>query len=165
MVVHAGGHLLLAVDACCQASDSSAARSRFNSGAGVMNEEEPQSRQTRSLGNTKTPSSSEFLRPEKRMFTSAGNSVWLLEAQNEQAKSDPSRGLQVRRQDCKKKHKCTSKRGGRCALGFERSTERSMLNRNRSVGASHRIPLKENACCCYLIDAAGWLTLRFVKGA
>jgi hypothetical protein len=91
MVVHAGCHLLPVVDASCQARGSFAARSRSSSGKGVMNEEEPQSRQTRSLGNTKTPSSSEFLRPEKPMFTSAGNSVWLLEAQNEQANSDPFR--------------------------------------------------------------------------
>jgi hypothetical protein len=65
-----------------QASDSSAARSRANSGAGVMNEEDPQLQQTISLGNTKTPTVFAFLRPEKRMFTSAGNSIWLLEAQD-----------------------------------------------------------------------------------
>jgi hypothetical protein len=56
--------------------------SRANSGAGVMNEEEPQSRQTRSFGNTKTPGLSAFLRPGKWMFTWAGSSSWLLEAQD-----------------------------------------------------------------------------------
>lgn len=56
-----------------------------------MKEEDPQSRQTISLGNIKTPSSFALLRSEKQMFTSAENSVWLLEAQNEQANSVPSR--------------------------------------------------------------------------
>ena len=47
-----------------------------------MNEEDPQSKQTRSLGNTKTPGLAAFLRPGKWMCTSAPNSVWLLEWQN-----------------------------------------------------------------------------------
>jgi hypothetical protein len=56
-----------------------------------MNEEEPQLQQTRSLGNTKTPTVSALLRPEKRMFTSAGNSIWLLEAQDVHTNGDPSK--------------------------------------------------------------------------
>src|ERR1039458_9529768 len=56
--------------------------SRANSSAGVMNEEEPQSRQTISLGNTRTPGLSASLRPGKWMFTSAGNSARLVEVQN-----------------------------------------------------------------------------------
>ena len=50
-----------------------------------MNEEQPQSRQTRTLGNTKTPTVFAFLRSGKWMFISAGNSVWLLDVQNEHA--------------------------------------------------------------------------------
>ncbi len=45
-----------------------------NSEAGVMNMEEPQSRQTRSLGNTRTLDSSTSLRLEKWTATSAENS-------------------------------------------------------------------------------------------
>ena len=55
-----------------------------------MNEEEPQSRQTRSLGNTRTPGLSAFLRPGKWMFTSAGYSVWSLDVQDVQANGDSS---------------------------------------------------------------------------
>ena len=47
-----------------------------------MNEEEPQSRQTRSFGNTKTPELSESLRNGKWIFTSAENSLWLPDWQN-----------------------------------------------------------------------------------
>jgi hypothetical protein len=61
---------------------SCALASWVNSEAGVANEEEPQSRQTRSFGNTKTPGRFAFLRPGKTIFTSAGNSAWLLDSQN-----------------------------------------------------------------------------------
>ena len=44
-----------------------AARSFANWDVGVMNEEEPQSRHTRSLGNTRTPCFSALLRPGKWM--------------------------------------------------------------------------------------------------
>ncbi len=70
-----------------------------------MNEEEPQLQQTRSLGNTKTPTVSALLRPEKRMFTSAGNSIWLLEAQDVHTNGDPSK---VCKQIARKWHKWTS---------------------------------------------------------
>jgi hypothetical protein len=66
-----------------------ASASRATSPVGVMNEEEPQSRQTRSFGNTRTPGLFAFLRPGKWMFTSAGNTLWLLEAQNVHDMANP----------------------------------------------------------------------------
>jgi len=69
-----------------------------------MNEEEPQSRQIRTLGNTKTPTSSAFLRSGKWMFTSAGYSVWLLEPQFVQAMVIPPkvlRHVELRMQVCR----------------------------------------------------------------
>jgi hypothetical protein len=54
----------------------------------MMNEDEPQSRQTRTLGNIRTPGFFAFWRPGKCMFTSAGNSFGLLDWQNLQGMGD-----------------------------------------------------------------------------
>jgi len=45
-----------------------------NSGSGVMNRETPQSKQIETLGHTKMPGLSMFVRPLRWMFISAVNS-------------------------------------------------------------------------------------------
>ena len=60
--MHGGTFLNHMPNAIYPTSSLLAARKCANSDAGVMNEEEPQSRQTLTLGNTKTPTLSAFPR-------------------------------------------------------------------------------------------------------
>jgi len=53
-----------------------------NSVSGVVNREEPQTRQTKTFGKNKTPGLSIFLKPRKWMFISAANSQWFSELHN-----------------------------------------------------------------------------------
>jgi len=50
----------------------------------VVNREKPQFKQTKTLGNTQTPGLSMFLKPQKWIIISVGNSDSLLDAHNKQ---------------------------------------------------------------------------------
>jgi len=64
--------------------------SSANSLSEVLNCEEPQSMHTKTLGNTRIPGLSRFLRPRKWRFTSATNSAWRPDAHDGQLMATPS---------------------------------------------------------------------------